>query len=673
MSKKILEKIKSEKTSSDRGKTFSALRKTIALIFSAILILLIFLLLTYLFLEKKFENRIYPNVYLANIDLSGLDREVAQQLVDRKINTFIDQGIKIKLNNKEIVWHNLSSAFDPNLVVLPLVYNTDNAVSQAYLVARDGSCYEIFNKIKSFFFKTELSLNFVLNKEELKKIIKENFSDQEQPLQEVSLIFEKKLIEGREQIVFSLQEGRDGYEIDYDLFFSDLNKRLATLDNSDIKLKLVNKKPQIGIAEVESLPQLAQEVLKTAPLKLFSPEKKRTFIIEDTDLASWLKIEDDLSLGLSEEKIALYFDEKISPFINQESRQPKIELSGERVSVFEPGQDGLKLDYSASIAAIYEALFNNDLISDLEQGKDNNLEQINLISQVEKIEKINSSNELGIFELIGTGHSNFAGSSANRRHNIKVGADKLHGLVIKPGEEFSLVNALGKVDRAAGYLEEYVIKGNKTVAEYGGGLCQIATTLFRSAMGSGLPITERRNHSYRVSYYEPAGVDATVYSPRPDLKFKNDTGNNILIQARFEGYNDIYFDFWGKSDGRLATITPPVIYNIVRPGPTKIIETSDLEPGKKRCTESAHAGADTYFDYTVIYNYGQENENKVETRFHSKYVPWREVCLLGVEKKEETETEENQTEAESEKKEEVKDKEGTAEENNSSSENKGSE
>jgi vancomycin resistance protein YoaR len=165
--------------------------------------------------------------------------------------------------------------------------------------------------------------------------------------------------------------------------------------------------------------------------------------------------------------------------------------------------------------------------------------------------------------------------------------------------------------------------------------------MFRTALASGLPITERRNHSYRVSYYEPAGTDATIYSPRPDLKFKNDTNNNILIQARFEGTNDMYFDFWGTSDGRTATTTYPVIYNIVSPGPTQIIETTELPVGEKKCTERAHSGAEAYFDYTVVYNPNSAEENKVETRFQSKYVPWREVCLVGVEKIEEEISDDN--------------------------------
>ncbi|MCD4694365.1 VanW family protein, partial [bacterium] len=177
------------------------------------------------------------------------------------------------------------------------------------------------------------------------------------------------------------------------------------------------------------------------------------------------------------------------------------------------------------------------------------------------------------------------------------------------------------------YKAELVIKGNKTVPEFGGGLCQVATTMFRTAITTGLKITERSSHSYRVFYYEPAGTDATIYVPKPDFMFINDTPNHILIQYRIEG-NDLFFDLWGTNDGRKVTSTDPVIYNITNPAPTKIIETTDLKPGERKCTESAHKGAEAYFDYIVEYN----DKEKKERRFYSKYSPWRAVCLEGVEK-----------------------------------------
>ncbi len=292
-----------------------------------------------------------------------------------------------------------------------------------------------------------------------------------------------------------------------------------------------------------------------------------------------------------------------------------MEIKDGKVASWQHGTNGREVDIEASADLLAKKLFGSE-------------REAELIVKDINVDELVSENNFKIKEIIGTGHSNFAGSPANRRHNIKVGAEAVQGLLISPGEEFSLVKNLGEIDAAAGYLPELVIKDNKTIPEYGGGLCQVATTIFRSALASGLPISARRNHSYRVSYYEPAGTDAAVYDPWPDIKFINDTGNYVLIQTRIEG-NDLYFDFWGTSDGRVASTTKPVIYNIVSPKPTKFVETDTLAPGEKKCTEKAHNGADAYFDYTVIYPAGATTTPEQTTRFNSHYVPWQEVCLIG--------------------------------------------
>jgi vancomycin resistance protein YoaR len=105
---------------------------------------------------------------------------------------------------------------------------------------------------------------------------------------------------------------------------------------------------------------------------------------------------------------------------------------------------------------------------------------------------------------------------------------------------------------------ELVNKKNTTVPEFGGGICQVSTTMFRVALNTGLKITERHNHAYPVSYYNPPGLDATIYIPSPDLKFVNDTKNHILIQSRIEG-TKLFFDFYGNPDGRQVELIGPTI------------------------------------------------------------------------------------------------------------------
>lgn len=202
----------------------------------------------------------------------------------------------------------------------------------------------------------------------------------------------------------------------------------------------------------------------------------------------------------------------------------------------------------------------------------------------------------------------------------------LNGLLIRPGEELSLVKAIGPVDATLGYRQELVIRGDRTIPEFGGGLCQVATTLFRAILNAGLPVLERRNHSYRVSYYEPpVGMDATIYEPKPDLRFKNDYSTFLLLQTRIEG-DDLIYEFWGTKDGRVAESSKPRIYNAVKPPEPLNIETTDIPVGTTKCIERAHPGSDAEFTYSVT----DKNGKKTDTVFTSHYRPWRQVCLVGV-------------------------------------------
>lgn len=232
---------------------------------------------------------------------------------------------------------------------------------------------------------------------------------------------------------------------------------------------------------------------------------------------------------------------------------------------------------------------------------------------------------LGIREFLARGDSDFSGSPTNRRKNIALGAERVHGTIVAPGGEFSTMKTLGEITGERGWLPELVIKGNQTIPEYGGGLCQIGTTAFRGVVNTGLPVTERRNHSYRVRYYEPAGTDATLYDPSPDFRFKNDLTSHLLITKDLRR-DQVGFLFWGTSDGRVASSTKPVVSNIIQPPPKKIIETTDLPVGETKCTESAHAGATARFDYEVRYPNGEVKK----TTFTSVYRPWQAVCLVGV-------------------------------------------
>lgn len=181
----------------------------------------------------------------------------------------------------------------------------------------------------------------------------------------------------------------------------------------------------------------------------------------------------------------------------------------------------------------------------------------------------------GIHTLIGEGKTNFAGSTKDRIHNIQHAMEKFNGILIAPGEEFSFVNVLGPVDGEHGYKPELVIRNNKTAPEFGGGICQVSTTMFRAAIYSGLQITARKNHSYPVRYYSPIGFDATVYVPKPDFRFINNTSGYILVQTEIIG-TSLYFKFYGTDDGRKTTVDGPYVTERSDDGSLKTIFTQTV-------------------------------------------------------------------------------------------------
>lgn len=250
---------------------------------------------------------------------------------------------------------------------------------------------------------------------------------------------------------------------------------------------------------------------------------------------------------------------------DKDPENAKLQVENGKVSVFTLSSNGIKLNKEKSLQIILDYFKNNSSVNEIELAYDETRPEVTT----------DSIDNLGIKSLIGEGSSNFAGSPKNRIFNIRVASNRFNGTLIKPGEEFSFVKILGEVDGEHGYLPELVIKRDKTEPEFGGGICQVSTTTFRAAIQSGLKITARQNHAYPVRYYNPQGMDATVYIPRPDLRFINNTPGYILIQTKIEG-TQLIFDFFGTDDGRKINIIGPKITESSPDGSMKATFTQEV-------------------------------------------------------------------------------------------------
>jgi len=319
----------------------------------------------------------------------------------------------------------------------------------------------------------------------------------------------------------------------------------------------------------------------------------------------------------------LDYSEGLGQRFNKDPQDAKFEFVGGKVEEFAPGKDGVEVSVEPTTDVIHQTI--EKLLS-----KDSKSESVEIVAERTPPQVTTEEvNKLGIKERIGRGESYYAHSISNRIYNVDLASTRLNSALIPPGEEVSFNKLVGEVSAATGYRAAYIISGGRTVLGDGGGLCQVSTTMFRAAMNAGLPILERWGHAYRVSYYElnsKPGVDATVYAPSKDFRFKNDTPGHILIQTINDPKNlHLVIEIYGTSDGRVATVTEPKVWGISPPRPTIYQDDPSLPAGTMKQVDWSAPGAKASFEYKVTRN----GETLSEKTFTTSYQPWAAVYLRG--------------------------------------------
>lgn len=351
-------------------------------------------------------------------------------------------------------------------------------------------------------------------------------------------------------------------------------------------------------------------------LDLFSEFQKTDFIGMDISIDAADKdktadlLSDSKEKGLDIMKIRHYLETVIAPNINREKTTVTIDMDAAGKISFEgTGLYGRQLDIDAAASMLKYAL-ENEL----------NFVTLPLITQDPDVTvKSEKLKEMGIVEFVSAGETDFSGSPGNRVHNIRTGLSKFQGVIVKPNEEFSFGDTIGAINGSTGYLRELVIKGNKTIPEYGGGLCQVSTTAYRAVLAAGYPITDRRNHSYMVSYYKPLGLDATYYEGGQDIKFLNDTPHHILMQSFAEGSNT-HYNFYGTKPKRTVHMIGPYYSNWRSAPAAKTEYSSSLAPGQRQVVGHAVPGVNVTWYRHVIYNDEMVKDEKTGKKKNKDFV-----------------------------------------------------
>lgn len=575
-------------------------------IFQVAAICIIALCLTFpltlsIYWQFYYQNKIFPKITIAQIEVAKLTSQKALNILQENIN-------RSNFNNLTFTFQNQD--FIISLPELNFRYSSDDTITQALNIGRSKELSQvIIDRWELWQHGKNLNLQYYLDQSLLQDKITTLKNQINVPITPPNI--ELKKWPSKTIIV---NPGYPGRILDESKLHELINIQLGQLKTETLPLPINEISPNVSTAAATATKLRAEKLLGKQVKLTF---QNNTWVLGEEEIINLL----DFQTGFDREKIASYTAE-LAKTIDRPAQNALFNFASNKVIAFQPAKDGQVLNLTKTADQI-----NGALIS-LEQGSDQATIDLS-VDFIKPLIETKDVNDLGIKELLGKGESWFYGSIPGRIHNIQIATKKITGLLIPPGETFSFNQAVGDISSQTGYQQAYIIKEGRTVLGDGGGVCQVSTTLFRAALYAGLPIVERRAHAYRVSYYEQnyqPGVDATVFDPTDDLKFKNDTPANILIQSEIDlNKLKLTFYLYGTADGRKTTISTSRIWDQTPPPPDLYQDDPTLPKGAVKQVDWKAWGAKVAFDWKV----SRADEVLQNRTFYSYYKPWQAVFLKG--------------------------------------------
>ena len=597
----------------------SVLPQIIAALIGGLVLFLGIIILWTVGFQLMYAGRIFPGVSIAGVDLSGLTPSDAAVKLNQTLS-YPYTG-KIVLRDGNNVW-----------VVTPaqmgMAFDASSSAQAAYQLGRSGGLFaSLDGQLRARSAGAEISPVILFDQRVAHQYLQALSVEINRDVLEASL-----KVEGTDVIAVPGQVGRN-LDVESTLIF--LSAQMQTFRDGEVPLVIQENQPQI--VDVSAQTEIARRVL-SQPLRLFIANAGEgdpgPWQYDVQVLANMLIVRRVENGNSAEVQVALDATQLreiligIATQVDRGSQNARFYFDDatRQMTLIQYAKVGRVIDTQASIRAINDALL---------QGEHNVALQI--IEEWPSVTDNSTAEQLGITGLVASETSYFYGSSAERIQNIQAASARFHGLMIAPGETFSMGDALGDVSLDNGFAEALIIYGGRTIKGVGGGVCQVSTTLFRTVFFGGYPIVERYSHAYRVSYYEQSssgaidtsltGLDATVYFPLVDFKFTNDTPYWMLMETYVNAEaRTLTWKIYSTSDGRSVTWETTGPQNVVSAPEPFFQESEELKAGQIRQVDWAANGADVTVTRSVWKNgavyFGDE--------FKTHYEPWQAVCEVAV-------------------------------------------
>ena len=427
--------------------------------------------------------------------------------------------------------------------------DVEGAVSAAMAASRDGNFFtNLGHRLKLYFNSIDVPLTSSVDSAKLEGYVANLATQLDVAPVDASLIFT-----GNEVKVVG---GTSGTAVDKDKLKQDLTSLLLSRHSTEVAIPMTELQPTVKATDMQAAVDHGRALL-SAPVSLTF--KDRSWSLTTSQIGSFMDFTTTEANGvstmepyLSAGKMTTFFD-SIAADVATDPVDATFKTDGQKAAVV-PAVDGTKLDPEKTAEAVTAAALKTS-------GR---TAEVAVTVSEPKLTTA-AAKDMGIKDRLSTYTTPPYVGSPNRQVNVRITTEYASNVILAPGEIYNFDKQIGPRIAARGYKTAPGIVGpGKLEDVFGGGICQVSTTLFNAAFFAGLQIVERQNHSIYISHY-PKGRDATVSAGGPNLRFKNNTEHYILIKGASDGITTT-FNIYGTSDGRKATVlSTSGFYDVVGP------------------------------------------------------------------------------------------------------------
>ena len=554
------------------------------------------------------EPTVSAGVTLQGVAMSGLTRNMLTERISQRYEAFLNEPVTLVYHDQ--VWH--PSA--PDLGISIDIRQTSNEL----LGMSTGRGLGVLFHTTWLRWQGLLDVgpHIVVNEAKLQNYLMQITKDIDQPVQAPDI-----MIDGQTGTVQAIP-AQTGRQLLVDQTMVDILNTIRTAQPLTVTLRTNALAPSTDDKTLAQSVKNAQQFL-SAPILIRAGEQHWLWQRDDLiRLIAMNKTANGIQVIPDANAIATEVD-RLAQYIDTGSVEARVAVVDGRATIVQPSRHGVRLDRVAAVQKIGDAFFATDRVVEL--------------PTVAVTPQLSASQiaTLRFGDVLSTGRSSFAGSAKYRITNIMAGAKHIDGVLIAPGATFSFNTEVGEINEANGFVKGYAVIGKRTQLEWGGGVCQVSTSLFRAAFYAGLPFKEWHAHPFYIKWYDDyaypdmagPGLDAAIYTGELDLRFVNDTGNWVMIDTMVDTEKQMLdITLRGTAPDRAVRVVGPKITNTI-PAPKDPVYVDDatLATGTTKQSDKAKDGM-SVVAYRIITLHGKDLPGE---EFASNFAPWPNIFLRG--------------------------------------------